>query len=227
MDHCKNWTRQQTELRKLLSAKTYFAEGIQLFLRQHAAVHTAAVSGCPDWSLQDEVLAGLPEEQYRACPRPGMNSIAWLLWHTARIEDITLSFLVFEQAQVLLREDWTARLGLPLRDVGAGMDESDVANLSRQISIRGLLDYRAAVGRNTQAAVVNLQAAQLKEIVPGSTVQRLEEDGSISARAPWLTAFYSNRPKGFFLTRITSHNYIHLAEAGRVPGLLGKACRKN
>ena len=225
MDNRKNWTRQQTQLRQLLSAKANFSAGIQLFLQQHAAVHTAAVSNCPAWSLQDEVLLGLEEEQYRVCPRPGMNSIAWLLWHTARIEDITLSFLVFNQTQVLLREDWAARLGLPLRDVGAGMDESDVANLSAQISIRGLLDYRAAVGRNTQSGALQLQATQLKEIVPASTVQQLVADGSISARAGWLADFYSERPKGFFLTRITSHNFLHLAEAGRVPKLLAQVRR--
>ena len=222
MDNCKNWTRQQTQLRALLSAQAHFDEGMQLFLEQHAAVHSAAVSGGGGWSLQDEVLAGLSEAQLRACPRPGMNSIAWLLWHTARIEDITLGYLVMEGPQVLAAPGWVERLGLPLWDVGAGMDADEVAAFSASVSIPGLLDYRAAVGRATRANIPRLSAEQLKLCVPDSAIRQLKFEGSISPKADWLGEYYCNRPKGFFLTRITSHNYIHLNEAGRVPGLLRK-----
>ena len=50
MDNRKDWTRQQTQLRQLLAARAHFNKGIQLFLRQHAAVHTAAVSNSASWS---------------------------------------------------------------------------------------------------------------------------------------------------------------------------------
>jgi hypothetical protein len=222
MDYRKNWTAQQTQLRALLSARAHFAEGIQLFLQQHAAVHTTEISGGQAWSLQDEVLAGLSEAQMRACPRPGLNSIVWLLWHTARIEDITLSFLVLEQPQVRLAPAWSDRLGISLMDVGAGMDAAEVASFSARISIPGLLAYRAAVGCSTRAGIPRLLPEQLKDVVPASAIDRLKLEGSISPKAAWLGEYYCGRPKSFFLTRITSHNYIHLNEAGRVPGLLKK-----
>ncbi len=114
------------------------------------------------------------------------------------------------------------RLGISLRDVGAAMNADEVANLSAQISIPALKAYRAAVGRSVQTGIGWLTQAQAKEIVPPSTVQKLADDGSISLRAPWLAEFYSNRPKVFFLTRITSHNFLHLSQAARLRAKLLK-----
>ncbi len=90
MDNRKLWTQHQDQLRKALSSKAHFAEAQGLFLTQHAAVHTAEISGI-DWSVHDEALAGLTEAQLRWVPRPGQNSIAWLLWHITRIEDMTIN----------------------------------------------------------------------------------------------------------------------------------------
>ncbi len=217
MDGPKNWTARQDQLRKLLGARSHFEEGIQVFLEQHAAVHTAEVSGRQAWSLVDEVLDGLSDAQIRAIPRPGENSIAWLLWHTTRIEDMTLNCLVFERPQLLAGSDWEARLGLPSRDVGASMDEEQVAALSALVSVEALKEYRATVGRSTRSGVPGLTPDQLKEVVEAASIQKFLEDGSISEKGKWLAEYYLGRTKGFFLTRTaTSHNFIHLMEARRI-----------
>jgi hypothetical protein len=216
MDQRKIWTQQQDQLRKLLAVKTHYDEAIQLFFHQHAVTHTAAISSQQVWSLQDEVLEGLSDEQLKMRLKPGTNSIVWLLWHITRIEDMTINFLVFDRPQVYDSEGWGERLGLPLRDVGASMDENDVAALSTRINVGALLAYRAEVGRSTRTLVPNLQP-DLKEIVPGEMVLKLVEEGSISQKGYWLAEYYLNRPRSFFLTRTaTSHNFIHLNEAGRI-----------
>jgi len=223
MDNRKQWTQRQDLLRKALASTVHFEEAIQLFLEQHANVHTAAVSGGEYWSLYDEVLDGLSDAQVKAIPRPGLNSIAWLLWHITRIEDMTINHLVFAQPQVLFSGGWKARLGLPSPDVGASMDASEVSGLSAQIDVQALKDYRVEVGRSTRAGTLRLQPAQLKEAVPASAVQQFVEEGSISQKGLWLFEYYLNRTKGFFLTRTaTSHNFIHLNEAGRVQAILTK-----
>ena len=58
-----------------------------LFLEQHAAMHTAAVGG-NKMSAAERTFAGLTDEQMRVRPREDLNSIAWLMWHIARAEDI-------------------------------------------------------------------------------------------------------------------------------------------
>lgn len=220
MDARKIWTQQQDQLRKALSSKAHFDEAMSLFLSQHDAVHTAQLSGGSAWSLHDEVLSGLSAEQIKRVPRPGQNSIAWLLWHITRIEDMTIHSLSLGQPQVW-SSAWAVRLGYPLPDCGAGMDESEVAEFSARISVPTLLEYRAQVGASTRRLVPGLTAAQAKEVVPTSTVQTLVDEGSIGLKAGWLFDFYTNRTRSFFLTRTaTSHNFIHLNEAGRVAAKL-------
>ena len=222
MDNRKNWTSQQNQLRLLLNTKTHFEQAMLLFLQQHAAVYSAHVSepsGAHCWSLYDEVLEGLTDQQIKTVPHPGQNSIAWLLWHITRIEDLSINFLVLEQPQVLMSagEAGLTRLGLASPDVGASMDEGEVAELSARICVPALKEYRAEVGRSTCAGVLRLQAAQLKQVVPDAAIQQLRDEGSISRKGEWLAEYYTGRTKGFFLTRTaTSHNFIHLNEAGRV-----------
>ena len=216
MDNRKNWTSQQDQLRQLLNSKAHFEQAIQLFLQQHAAVHTTQVSGSNCWSLADEVLDGLTDQQIKTVPRPGLNSIAWLLWHIARIEDLSINFLVLAQTQVLMSSNWLARLSLPSPDVGASMDAAEVAALSAQVCVPALKEYRDEVGRCARAGVLRLQAAQLKMVVPEAAIQQLRDEGSISRKGEWLAEYYTGRTWGFFLTRTaTSHNFIHLNEAGR------------
>jgi hypothetical protein len=97
------------------------------------------------------------------------------------------------------------------------MDEGEVAELSARICVPALKEYRAEVSRSTCAGVLRLQAAQLKQVVPDAAIQQLRDEASISRKGEWLAEYYTGRTKGFFLTRTaTSHNFIHLNEAGRV-----------
>lgn len=222
MDNRKNWTSRQDLLRKTLASKPRFDEAIALFLEQHAAVHTAQISNPNTWSLHDEVLTELTRDQINMIPATGQNSIAWLLWHITRIEDMTINTLTMDQAQVW-NKDWSIRLGYQSPDCGAGMNDEEVTAFSAAIIPEVLLEYRAAVGQQTRLSVSKLTAAQSREIVPDTVVQRLVEEGSISAQANWLYEFYTHRTRAFFLTRTaTSHNFIHLNEAGRVAKKLCK-----
>ena len=111
---------------------------------------------------------------------------------------------------------WLPHLGLSSPDVGASMDEGEVLELSDRICVPVLKEYREAVGRSTRAGAARLQAAQLKQVIPDAAIQQLRDEGSISRKGEWLAEYYTGRTKGFFLTRTaTSHNFIHLNEAGR------------
>jgi hypothetical protein len=78
--------------------------------------------------VERDFLQGLSDEQMRLRPH-GFNSIAWLVWHIARYEDI-LNLLLVGRPQVLDEEDWLSRLNLSMRDVGTGMGDDEVSDLS-------------------------------------------------------------------------------------------------
>ena len=116
-----------------------------LFLAQHSAVHTAAVGGNKA-SAAERVLNGLSDEQMRVRPREDLNSIAWLVWHIARAEDIFLNPVFAGRAQVF-DDAWMKRLGVARKDFGIGMKSPEVSDLTRSMNIDALREYRDAVGK--------------------------------------------------------------------------------
>src|SRR5262249_1795115 len=69
----------------------------EMFLDQHAAVHSAAVGG-NKMSAAERAFAGLTDEQMRVRPREDLNSLAWLMWHIARAEDIIVNTVLAGRA---------------------------------------------------------------------------------------------------------------------------------
>lgn len=73
-------------------------------------------------------LDGLSAADVRWQPDPGSNSIGWLVWHLARVEDDHMAGLV-DAGQVWTGEGWADRFALPypVRAVGYGQKPDDVA----------------------------------------------------------------------------------------------------
>ena len=63
------------------------------------AVHSAAVGG-NKMSAAERALGGASDEQMRVRPREDLNSIAWILWHVARAEDIFVNPVLADRSQV-------------------------------------------------------------------------------------------------------------------------------
>src|SRR5712691_12758788 len=101
-----------------------------LFLDQHAAVHSAAVGG-NKMSAAERTFAGLTDDQMRVRPREDLNSIAWIMWHIARAEDIMLNPVLSGRDQVL-NDAWLKRLNIARRDFGIGMSSAEVGELTKQ-----------------------------------------------------------------------------------------------
>ena len=91
----------------------------QLFLDQHGAVHSASVAGNKG-SAAERAFAGLSDEQMRVRPREDLNSLAWLMWHIARAEDIFVNAVIAGTPQVV-DDGWAGKLGVTRRDFGIGM----------------------------------------------------------------------------------------------------------
>ncbi len=194
--------------------KLYAIRTMDTFLNQHSIVHTAEVSeGQGEWYLADQIVKGLTEEQLRTCPRPGMNSIAWLLWHTARIEDAAINILVAEGRQVLDQE-WITRLNLTRSDVGTSMSDDEVSDISRKVDIPALFAYRRAVGVRTRQIASAITLDQLDLIVDDVHIATLIESGALVEEAYRVARFWQGKTKRFlFNMPATGHHFMHLSEA--------------
>src|SRR4051812_32906761 len=73
---------------------------------------------------------GLSEDHLVDRPSPDANSIAWLVWHLARVQDDHVADVAGSE-QVWVAEDFVSRFDLPFdsRAIGFGMSSEDVGHV--------------------------------------------------------------------------------------------------
>ena len=189
-------------------------DAIDFFLLRYSDLHGRLTGG---------LLDGLTEAQVRGRPHPGVNTVAWLLWHSARIEDVGVNRFVTDGAQVL-DDGWRPRLGISRRDVGTGMSDREVDALSSEIDLQGLRGYWEAVTQRTLAVVETLRGADLDVPVSAERVTRVSfAEGAVAAGQEWLAEFWAaGRSRGWYLAQLPLlHVYVHHFEARVTRGLWG------
>ena len=82
----------------------------------------------------------------RVRPREDLNSLAWLMFHISRAEDIFVNTDPGRAHAAVRRRGWAKRLAITRRDFGIGMTSAEVTELTRQIELGALREYRDAVG---------------------------------------------------------------------------------
>jgi hypothetical protein len=115
--------------------------------------------------LAERAVAGLPAERLVEAPGPGRNTIAWLVWHLARVQDSHIAELAPDQ-QLWVNGDWAERMGLPPdpHDTGYAHTPEQVA-VVRPPDGRVLLDYLHAVAGRTESYLKDLSPDRLDEVV--------------------------------------------------------------
>ena len=193
----------------------------QVFLTQHAHVHSATTPGAP--SVEDRVVTGLNEGQLRQC-LDHHNSIVWNLWHIARVEDFIVNTCVRGVPQVLDRH-WLARLRVSRRDIGTGMTDAEVAQFSAQVDVSAVRAYRAAVAQETRAGLTPKDFDELDQPVLGAG-ERALASGELGPGAEYVAENMRIRPRWFLLCfEGIGHSYEHLAVAEHIARLLGRPGR--
>lgn len=218
----KSLNQKQTELRRAITSTPAFENVLQQFLDHHAMLHTKdfhpeGKSGSDLWSYEDAILNDLSEELFRRIPINCDHSIAWCIWHIARIEDVAMNILVAGQPQMLFQGNWFELLGINYQHTGNGMAPGDIASLSISIDLQALRSYRKAVGRNTQQIVTNLQSGRITEKVDPGRIRQIKESGILLEAAYGIADYWRNlNIAGLLLMPATRHNLVHLNEALRL-----------
>jgi Protein of unknown function (DUF664) len=112
----------------------------------------------------DDLCDGLTEKLATYRPAPQANSIAWLIWHSARVQDVQVCDIATIE-QVWTRDGWVDRFALDLArdDTGYGHGPDDVAKVRASAEL--LAGYYRAVHDMTLEFVDTLSAADLARVV--------------------------------------------------------------
>lgn len=216
MDH-RDWNKHQTIFRQLLIKDQQYTQAIDAFLAQHAVMHSAELSRGLRWSYQDEVLSKFLPEQMRAIPKGNQHSVAWMVWHITRIEDVTLNVLLADAMPVFETKKWQSRLGISYIGVGNELSRQAIFDFSQDIDLPALLAYRLAVGKRTQSIVRRVKSSEWVKYPASARLERLEKIGAVEAQSAWLLRYWGHNPNAnLLLMPATRHAFVHLNEAKRM-----------
>ena len=110
------------------------------------------------------VVGGLDDDQLAHRPAPDANSIAWLVWHAARVQDAQVADVAGTE-QVWFSEGWVDRFGLDLdpEDHGYGHTSEQVGKVRASGEL--LAAYLTAAHAATKSYLASLSADDLDRVV--------------------------------------------------------------
>ena len=186
-----------------------------LLLNEHGRMHSAGVNG-DRWSLAERTFGGLSDEQMRVRPREDLNSLAWLMWHIARAEDVFANVILGGRDQVM-DEGWLARLKTSRRDFGIGMTKAEVAELTGHVDVAALREYRDAVGRQTQEVVRGFGPSDWQGELQAAALEKAASLGCFGPKGDVAAKVFTGRPRiGILGALLVTHAAGHMGEAQTV-----------
>jgi hypothetical protein len=206
---------QIDKLRKLIKSSKAFESAIELALEIHSITHTSEVSSSDLSTFCDELLDGLADEDYCVMPSEEGETIAWHLWHIARIEDLVANLLIAKQSQVF-NDAWVAKLNVTVKDTGNAMTDRQIIDFSEQINKKELIKYRNAVGCQTRKILISLTPSDLKRKPENEYLARIVSEGGLieNKDSIWLKDFWGKHTvAGLILLPLTRHHMMHLPDS--------------
>lgn len=113
-------------------------------------------------ALRDARNAG--DDQLHFTPDKGGHSVAWVLWHAARIEDSIIQRVAQDKDLIWKQSDWAARSGLPPKGIGTGQAPEEAQRV-RIDDMKVFGEYAEAVATATHAYLGEATAAELEREV--------------------------------------------------------------
>ena len=113
-----------------------------------------------------EAVEGLTPAELVVQPEPGSNTIGWLVWHLARVQDAQVAEVMGAE-QVWTDGEWHRRFGLAEADpanTGYGHDLAHMAEI-RPESADALIESYQAVSNRTRDFLRGLTADDLDRVV--------------------------------------------------------------
>jgi DinB family protein len=162
-----------------------------------------------------------PEEMKQRIDDRG-NSIAWLIWHTARTEDMVVQALIKGDPQILFSGDWQQRLGVDASHIGTGIGEDEIGDFMKSMNVEAVDDYWKTVAKTSFEWLKSTSPEELDEII--DVEKRLESVPDVVVGGNnALTQFWNNRNAAFlFQGPVISHGYIHVGQMQEIGGRLGR-----
>jgi hypothetical protein len=203
-------SEKHKQLGKIIRKKDTLEEAKGLFLEIHAALNMPEVSGCEANDV-NTLFEDLSPREFAVIPKKGDKTIAYAVWHLARIEDMTMNILVDNSGQIFDRQ-WQDRLNVTITDTGNAMTDDEIMTFSKNVNTFELLAYRNAAAGRTREIVKNLMKAEdMRRKVSREGLDKIRREGGVAKDAEWLLNYWGSKDvAGLLLRPPTRHVIMHL-----------------
>jgi len=198
------------------SLKGWDSEKIDMNLLSllHAAVHESSITGGITHSFFDEMLEGVKEDAFAVVPEKQKHSFAYHIWHTTRIEDISIVYIIGKKDQILDSGNWMKKINSDIRHTGNSLTRDEVIEFSEKVNILQLLAYRREVAKETQSIINSMNPLDLKIKVKRSNYDEILENKDVLSDDMWLIDYWTKKDfSGLFLMPATRHHILHISDA--------------
>lgn len=208
MSIASEWNIQQKRLKELISKKETFDSAKELYLSMHKYLHFSD----NDDTLMNQLWKNLNTKDFSIMPTAKDVTIAWNIWHITRIEDLTVNILLNNSEQIYNKE-WKRKMNVSVNDTGNAMTDDEIMELSRNMNIEVLKEYRKTVGNQSQNIFSKLVFEDMKRRVESKNIEKILKEGGVTEHPDsiWLLDFWGRKNvAGIILMPGTRHQIGHL-----------------
>ena len=215
----KEWSEINKEMQLLLRKMDTFSDGIEACLKLRNALSDAV----------KELCGRLCDEQYSLMPYPNAKgyhckTIAYSIWHMARIDDITAHTLTADDTQVLFRDNHLRETGSPIITTGNELVRDEIVTFSKGLNIAGLLRYAGDIRASTDELLQGLSFDDTKRRFDDEDRRRVIASRCVSEdeSAAWLIDYWCGKDvAGMIRMPFTRHLIMHIEAMMRIARKIG------
>lgn len=204
-------SEKHKELNQIIRKADKIEQSKELFLELHAKLHLSEISNT-EHNEVDDLIDDLGNNEYAIMPTVKDETIAWVIWHIARIEDLTMSILVDGEDQ-LFNDEWKQKLNVHITDTGNALSDDQIINLSKSLVVQEVLHYRNEVGKRTRQIIKKLKPDDMKRKVSPQGLEKILLEGGVTKQEEsiWLLDFWGKKDiAGILLMPPTRHVMLHI-----------------
>ena len=214
----KDWSEKNKRMQTLIGKEATFREGIAVLLELRDDLFQqirSIVNTYPPKAFYQMPFA--KAEGYHS------KTLAYSMWHIFRIEDIVAHTVIMQDSQILFTEDYLKRTGSPVITTGNELKGEAIADFSKQLDVKAVYEYCAAVKKSTDEILKTLEYRDLKRKFTDKDKQRVVDSHSVSTDedAVWLIDYWCNKDvAGLVKMPFSRHWIMHIEAMGRIKSKL-------
>jgi hypothetical protein len=172
--------------------------------------------------FENSVRGVLTHEQMKERPDGRGNSVAWLMWHTARTEDMAINSIIQGTPQILIEGNWAEKLGIDATHIGTGLGEEEVAEFTKELNVEAVDQYWQETANASYRWLKSISSSDL-DVVPDFQERLAAVPPVIVGGSSELAIqFWKARNAGqLFQGLVIGHGFIHVGQMQEIGGRIG------